>query len=49
MTGLKSRKVSSADEVSENLLESSIDYSSVNSRLKVEREKSLNFLKQQLQ
>lgn len=49
MTGLENRKVSSVDEVSENLLESSIDYSSVNSRLKVEREKSLNFLKQQLQ
>lgn len=49
MTGLENRKVSSVDEVSENLLDSSIDYSSVNSRLKDEREKSMNFLKQQLQ
>lgn len=48
MTGLESRKVSSVDDVSENLLDSSIDYSSVNSRLKIEREKSINFLKQQL-
>ena len=49
MTGLESRKVSSVDDVSENLLDNSIDFTLANSRLKVEREKSIKFLKQQLQ
>lgn len=49
MTGLESRKVSCVEDVSEHLLNSPIDYSSVNIRLEAEREKSMKFLKQQLQ
>lgn len=46
MTGLEWRKVSDANEVTDELIDKPIDYSIANKKIKVEREKSISFLKE---
>lgn len=46
MTGLESRKVSDVSDVTDNLINKPIDYSKANEKIKIEREKSISFLKE---
>jgi len=49
VTGLEWRKVSDVNDVTDELISMTIDYSTVNGKIKTEREKSISFLKEILE